>query len=247
MNEYLVFRLYGPMASWGEIAVGEVRRSASYPSRSAILGLISAALGIKREETGRLTALFSGYDVAVKVLSPGTLLKDYHTVQAPRSVGKMNYATRRDEIVIGRDLLGTMLTTREYRCDSLSIVTIRPRENAPYSLVKLQQKLNEPTYVLYLGRKSCPVSVPLKPQIISASGFREALDKASFPPLIVSNTGSDVANWYIPVFAPRYYWEGEAGDMQPQQTHERYDEPINRSRWQFAPRKEHTMVAEEEH
>ena len=31
---YLVFRLYGPMASWGEIAVGENRHSARYPGKS---------------------------------------------------------------------------------------------------------------------------------------------------------------------------------------------------------------------
>ena len=27
MNDYLVFQLYGPMAAWGEIAVGEMRHS----------------------------------------------------------------------------------------------------------------------------------------------------------------------------------------------------------------------------
>jgi len=27
MAEYLMMRLYGPMASWGEIAVGKTRRS----------------------------------------------------------------------------------------------------------------------------------------------------------------------------------------------------------------------------
>jgi CRISPR system Cascade subunit CasD len=35
--EYLLFRLYGPMASWGEIAVGEMRHSEVKPSKSALL------------------------------------------------------------------------------------------------------------------------------------------------------------------------------------------------------------------
>ena len=48
--DILVFRLYGPMASWGEIAVGENRHTANYPSKSALLGLLGAALGIERDD-----------------------------------------------------------------------------------------------------------------------------------------------------------------------------------------------------
>lgn len=242
MDEYLIFRLYGLMASWGDIAVGEVRRSASYPSRSAILGIISAALGIRREEVTRLDSVFSSYDVAVKVLSFGTLLNDYHTVQVPAAMRDTLYITRRDEIVIGRDHLGTILSTREYRCDSFSIVSIRTRENPPYSLEVIKDKLEKPEFILYLGRKSCPLAAPLKPQIIYAGGFREALDKGKFPPLVVSWKGEDTTRWYIKPNTPRYFWEGNAGDMEPQETHERYDDPQNRMRWQFAPRSEHWMT-----
>ncbi len=244
MEEYLVFRLYGPLASWGEIAVGEVRRSASYPSRSAIMGLISAALGIKRDESDRLTSLYNGYDFAEKVISPGSLLKDYHTIQVPDSTGKTIYHTRRDELVIGRKRLGTILSSREYRCDSLSIVSIRPRTNPPYTLSSIKEKLERPKYILYLGRKSCPIALPLKPQIITASGFRESLDKAGFPPILESRKGDDITEWFIQYATPRYYWEGDAGDMEPHQTNERYDEPLNRLRWQFTPRKEHSMSSE---
>ena len=50
MPEYLVFQLYGPFMSWGDIAVGEMRPSAMMPAKSAILGLLAAAVGIKRPE-----------------------------------------------------------------------------------------------------------------------------------------------------------------------------------------------------
>ena len=53
IRDYLVFRLYGPMCSWGDIAVGEVRPSTVHPSKSAILGLIAAALGVKRPDTAQ--------------------------------------------------------------------------------------------------------------------------------------------------------------------------------------------------
>ena len=54
--ECLLFRLYGPLASWGEIAVGESRHTAVYPSKSALLGLLAASLGIRRDEEERQMA-----------------------------------------------------------------------------------------------------------------------------------------------------------------------------------------------
>ena len=51
--EYLLFRLYGPLASWGEIAVGESRHTAAYPGKAALIGLLAAALGIRRDEEER--------------------------------------------------------------------------------------------------------------------------------------------------------------------------------------------------
>jgi CRISPR system Cascade subunit CasD len=239
MENYLVFRLYGPMAAWGEIAVGETRRSASFPGKAAILGMIAAALGIKRDEQERLDKLTEGYSVAVKVLNSGFLLKDYHTVQVPDSIGKFLYATRRDEIVVGGsrtdNRLSTILSSREYRCDSFAIAAILSKPEAPYSLPEIQNALRKPKFVLYLGRKSCPVSVPLHPHMVDADGFHSALS-AKFPPLVETKDGKhDLGNWLIPDTVVRYYWDGESGDMQPQQTIERYNRSLNRRRWQFAP------------
>ncbi|WP_295540003.1 CRISPR-associated protein Cas5, partial [Thiolapillus sp.] len=50
MDDYLVFQLYAPLASWGGQAVGQERPSDDHPGRSALLGLLAAALGIRREE-----------------------------------------------------------------------------------------------------------------------------------------------------------------------------------------------------
>ena len=246
MIDYLVFRLYGPMASWGKIAVGEVRPSADHPSRSALLGLVAAALGIARDDTGGLTRLHTGYDVAIKTSNRGALLRDYHTVQVPDQGNKLRYATRRDELVTGRSRLGTILTTREYYCDAVYVVAFREREHASYCLSEIRQALETPVFVLYLGRKSCPVTVPLKPQILPAFGFREALDTAEFPPLAVSCEGKDVTPRSIPTSTTQYYWEGDAGDMEPHMTHERYDEPVDRGRWQFTSRREHSLSVQGE-
>ena len=50
MTDYLIFRLYAPLASWGEAAVGETRPTATYPGKGAVLGLLGAALGIRRDD-----------------------------------------------------------------------------------------------------------------------------------------------------------------------------------------------------
>lgn len=261
--EYLLYRLYGPMASWGEIAVGESRHSAIYPGKSALLGLMAAALGIRRDEELRQAALATGYRFAVKVINAGHPLRDYHTAQAPDSVGKFVYRTRRDELVVGKERLGTILSSREYRCDALSLVAVVAEEGAPYSLAELREAFLKPRFHLYLGRKSCPVAVPLNPHVRSASGFGEALDNYPYGALFVSKymsrkaekeivEGAKVADSPLlaamswedeKVFAygnqpVRYYWEGDSGDLTPQQSLTRHDQPLSRTRWQFTQRTE---------
>ena len=38
------------MVSWGDTSVGEIRPSGSHPTRSAVLGILAASLGIPREQ-----------------------------------------------------------------------------------------------------------------------------------------------------------------------------------------------------
>ena len=270
--EYLLFRLYGPLASWGEIAVGESRHSAVYPGKSALLGLLAAGLGIRRENEEQQAALATGYRFAVKVLSAGHPLRDYHTTQAPDSVGKFVYRTRRDELIIGKERLGTILSSREYRCDALSLVAVASQENAPYTLGKIREALLRPRFHLYLGRKSCPLSVPLNPLVCSATGFGDALDNYPFGALFISNGSMTAArrentedrtlieapslkqlsreDRYVFMYGNhpvRYYWEGEAGDLVSQQIMTRHDQPLSRTRWQFTQRTEYLRIGKEGH
>lgn len=250
--DYLVFRLYGPMASWGEIAVGEARYSAVYPSKSAITGLLAAALGIRREQEELHNQLTEGYWQAVKLLKAGQVLKDYHTAQAPDSVGKFRYRTRRDEIVQGKDRLGTVLSTREYRTDAQAIVAIKALDGASFDLQSLQHALQSPKFHLYLGRKSCPLSAPLAAQIITAENFRQALDSYSVKTLLSGKyEWESDARWLPHDELTHYYWEGDLHSFSaqdqifnPQQVQKlsRHDKPTSRRRWQFAPRMEYLWL-----
>jgi len=254
--DYLVFRLYGPMASWGEIAVGEARHSASYPSKSAVCGLLAAALGIDRSEDATHQAIAEGYQQAVKMVSSGSLLRDYHTAQAPDAAGKFRYRTRRDELIHGKDRLGTILSNREYRADSQAIVALRTNKIAPYTLLQIQQALLTPVFHLYLGRKSCPLSAPLDPQMVDTNNFKSALDNYLSRPLLFSDSSWDSeTRWLKQDPLVRYYWEGvpedfalmEDEDFNPNHLHKliRHDKPLSRQRWQFQSRTEYLWLGQQ--
>lgn len=230
--QYLNFQLYGMLASWGEQAVGESRHSATHPSRSAILGLLAAALGIKREEEEDLQRLSNSVFMGFKVLHNGSLLKDYHTIQIPDEDKKArHYHTRRDEL--RSPDLGTVLSSREYRQDALSLASVCLQEGSDYTLQALRQALKQPVFQLYLGRKSCPLSLPLNPGIIEADSFKAALD---LYPLVNLELGMETIT---------YYWEKTPNSGIENYSYRvpRYDQPLNRKHWQFSPREEYVLLA----
>jgi CRISPR system Cascade subunit CasD len=229
MRQYLVFRLYGPMSSWGDVAVGEFRPTYAYPSKSAVIGLIAAALGIRRDEAERQEALASSLGFAVRVDSSGQLLRDYHTVQAPPTKKGVQYHTRRDEVL--SDDLNTMITSRDYRSDARYAIGIwvRDTETSPAELSAMASALTNPKFHLYLGRKSCPLALPLMPQVISADSIPNALNVVRFDEM-------DVLKSFT--VGREYYWEGDDLQLKPLQVHTRRDQVLSRTRWQFSPRPE---------
>ncbi|HMR71125.1 MAG TPA: type I-E CRISPR-associated protein Cas5/CasD, partial [Rubrivivax sp.] len=115
--QFLVFQLVAPMAAWGDVAVGQYRGSRDAPGESALLGLLAAALGIRRDDEAAHAALRDGYAFAVGTVDPGSLLRDYHTAQVP-SRGDLKgrpHRTRRDELAMPKHALNTILSARDYR------------------------------------------------------------------------------------------------------------------------------------
>lgn len=261
MRDYLVFHLYGPLAAWGDIAVGETRASSLSPSKSSVLGLVAAALGLRRPDTtpdetlreqweAQHMALAEGYGMAVKLTRPGLPLTDFHTAEVPSGAG---YITRRDEIIevshqkqSGTKFNGTILSHRDYRQDAFATVALWARAGAPYPLDKLRAKLLTPEFVLYLGRKSCPLALPLMPVITEAASIETALADFSFAAIAkqIWNGDSQTTAWVIKQMTganPVLLWDtdAETGIPREQQTSfSRRDIPSSRRRWQFAVREE---------
>jgi CRISPR system Cascade subunit CasD len=241
MKEYLVFRLYGPMASWGQPAVGGDRTTAIAPTRSAILGLLGAALGIKRDNEAQLTKLQQSVCFGVKQYVPSTLLRDYHTAQVPSEKKGVVHRTRKSEL--SEDKLNTVLSSRDYRCDGLWVVAVWLTEQASVNLKTLQQALLQPAFTLFMGRKSCPLALPLKPELIEAQELQHALDY-QFP--VLTSEKAD-RYWLGSNQHVTYFWEGEVDAIQDEAvlTFHPWDEPIHRGRWQFKQRAMHQLTVKE--
>jgi CRISPR-associated protein Cas5/CasD, subtype I-E/ECOLI len=236
MKRYLLFRLFGPMTAWGDIAVGERRHVFPQPTKSAILGLVAGALGLRRTDAEELASLHGSYGFASRVDGPGILLTDFHTIQSPPEQRGRRYLTRREELAIPRDKLDTMLSYRDYQMDGLAVACIWAFDVAPYSLEQLMESLRRPVFAPYLGRRSCSPSLPFAPKIVEAESPTAALRTATFPE-------DDLLRDLISSRTRSYYWEGDsASDMKMLQTFRRRDAARSRVQWQFADRAEHHAV-----
>jgi CRISPR system Cascade subunit CasD len=175
---FLVFPIYAPMASWGDVAVGEYRPTHGYPSRSAVLGMLAAALGVTREDEAAHAQLADDLGMAVAVYSEGSLLRDYHTAQSTSAsdLKKRPHRTRSDELAVAKEDLHTILSTRDYRQDAFSLVLLYHRSDAPqWTLDELAAAIEHPCFALFAGRKACPLALPLAPVIVEADTLMTAL------------------------------------------------------------------------
>lgn len=161
MGDVLLLKLHGPMQSWGEHSFEGLRPSASFPTRSALLGLLGACLGIRREEREKQRTLNAEVKLAVRVdrrqlpESERTLdmqkLTDYHTVKNARQ----DYS--------GLKSHNTIQTWREYLTDTEFTVAVwlADGDGSEYSIAKLADAVQKPHFTPYLGRRSCPLGRPL--------------------------------------------------------------------------------------
>lgn len=233
MREHLVFTLAASLASHGDLAGHQRRGGAAWPGRSAILGLVGAALGLERADADAQRALNDGYGVAVLVRKPGDILRDYHTTQTVPSAKVKRPSTRADALARGRSASGlnTVISIREYRADVAYEVCLYARDTARWSLDEIREALLRPRFVLYLGRKSCPLATPMSPRPVTASDARAALlAKTNRPSPSEAILGCHRAETLI--VEP----DGLAGVPPEARRERRWDVPLDRQGWHFAAR-----------
>jgi len=140
----LLLRMRAPMMSWGDHSRFTIRDSRREPTKSAVIGLLCAALGRPRwEPVADLTALKMG----VRVNQEGLVQCDYHTVQ--------------DSIKSSGSKGDTVISHRYYVADADYLVGLEGSDLT--FLEALDVALQAPTWQLYFGRKSfvpsCPIAI----------------------------------------------------------------------------------------
>jgi len=180
MGDYLILKLHGPMQAWGEHTFEGLRPSANFPTRSGILGLLGACLGIGRNEHDRLEALADSISMAVRVDERKVNRRD-GTTRSVRMVKMTDYHTVKDarEEYTGLKSHETIQTWREYLYDAEFTVALWVRDNAPVSLDKLEAAVKKPYFTPYLGRRSCPLGRPPFHSRVLGSDLINALDSVA--------------------------------------------------------------------
>lgn len=164
-------RLAGPMQAWGQPTFEGTRPTGRFPTRSGLLGLLGACLGIQRDDTSSLQALSESVQFAVRcdelILDDRrvsvTGLRDYHTVLGAR------------EDYRGLKSHETIQTWREYLCDASFTVALWLTPHATMVISELEKAVLKPRYTPYLGRRSCPLTHPLFLGTCQASDPQKAL------------------------------------------------------------------------
>jgi CRISPR system Cascade subunit CasD len=178
MARVLRFVLEAPLASWG-VGGATIRPSEMVPTHSAIVGLLASALGWGRDDE-RQAQLAESYARAVRTDRTGRRVTDYHTVQTPhRPAIKVAPRTRAEELSAVEASTGrphTSITQREYLQDVRYTVVLWPlRGDPPRTPEELADALKRPMHALYAGRRSCPLSAPVAPEVLSAESLDEVL------------------------------------------------------------------------
>lgn len=135
----LLLRLAAPLQAWGADSKFETRKTGREPTKSGVIGLLAAALGLRRDEREALLRL-TGLRFGVRVEREGQLLVDYHTAKT-------------------QDEKTSYVTYRHYLQDAVFLAGIESTDTA--LLQQLQQALLHPAFPLYLGRRCCPPTLPL--------------------------------------------------------------------------------------
>ncbi len=176
MRDFLILKLQGPMQAWGEHTFEGFRPSANFPTRSGVLGLLGACLGIRRNDRERLQQLTDSVGMAVRIDERCLLRKDGSS-HPLRMVKMTDYHTIKDARVdyAGLKSHETIQTWREYLYDAEFTVAIWTHPNAAVNLDELEAKVKRPDFTPYLGRRSCPLAHPLFQARLEALDALEAL------------------------------------------------------------------------
>lgn len=145
----LVLRLEGPLQAWATQSKLAIRDTDREPSKSGVIGLLAAALGVERNDDAGIARLCS-LSMAVRVDRPGSLLRDYHTAGGGTFRGSKKYVA---------DGVDNCIPTSRYYLQDACFTVVFSGDDA--LVEELAVAVRSPHWPLFLGRRACPPSTPL--------------------------------------------------------------------------------------
>ncbi len=148
-DKYLVLYLDAPMQAWGADSRFDRRNTWNFPTKSGVIGMLAAAMGIDRKDQAGLREI-ANLAMRVVALSRATAITDYQTIGggydskvAPDSI------PRRATGKSGKD---AVVSPREYLVNGKFGVFIK----GPADIMKkCADALDNPVWGIWLGRKAC--------------------------------------------------------------------------------------------
>lgn len=139
----LLLRLVGPMQSWGTTSRFDQRDTGKEPSKSGVIGLIAAAMGIDRENWKELEPL-TRLSMGIRHDRPGVPKRDYQTAGCATTdtIIKADGKPSKDGVPSHRDYLADAAFLVGLECEDRSL------------LERIYAALQNPVWTLALGRKS---------------------------------------------------------------------------------------------
>ncbi|GAA4533359.1 type I-E CRISPR-associated protein Cas5/CasD [Amycolatopsis samaneae] len=142
MTATLALCFDAPMQSWGLRSRGVLRDTAPEPTKSGVVGLLGAAMGIERDDEARIAEL-AALRLGVRVDREGLLERDYQTTQnVPTTLGTGHR---------------TVVSERYYLADAVFLVLL---EGPRPLLATLGAAVAAPRWPLCFGRRAF---VPARP------------------------------------------------------------------------------------
>lgn len=146
----LLLRLVGPLQSWGTTSRFNERDTGKEPSKSGVIGLLAAALGIDRENWTDLKPL-TQLRMGVRHDRQGVPKQDYQTAGC----------SSKDTIIKadGKPSKDGVVSNRHYLAAAAFLVGLEGQDRA--LLERAHAHLQNPVWLLSLGRKSYVPSEPI--------------------------------------------------------------------------------------
>ena len=159
--KYLALYLAAPLQSWGGDCKFTLRSTKSYPTRSAITGMLCAALGIERGDKQAIDELRS-LTMETLILRPGIRQRDFHTVGGGPELYHPDVRAycmiHKADGKLPKPGEGIVVTERWYLGDAQFGILIT---GPPDLLDRCNEALHNPVWGIWLGRKCCIPTAPV--------------------------------------------------------------------------------------